>query len=152
MPIDEIDIKLRLSLLKPLHAGWLVNFYNHMTSGDAKKVIDSGWTSSGIKDAIRLGLNALPSIDPFNDIAPMMVQPNQSPVLHNPAIFDLTPEVISIGYSRNDNEEEDVDNGDETAEQDDESDDESDEEDIWGQPDRNIFDLLINDFDDEEDL
>ena len=152
VPIDEIDIKLRLSLLKPLHAGWLVNFYNHMTSGDAKKVIDSGWTSSGIKDAIRLGLNALPSIDPFNDIAPMMVQPNQSPVLHNPAIFDLTPEVISIGYSRNDNEEEDVDNGDETAEQDDESDDESDEEDIWGQPDRNIFDLLINDFDDEEDL
>jgi len=45
-------------------------------------------------------------------------------VLHNPAIFDLTPEVVSIGYSRNDNEEEDVDNGDETDEQDDESDEE----------------------------
>ena len=40
--IDEIDIKLRLSLLKPLHAGWLVDFYNHMTSGAAKKIIDSG--------------------------------------------------------------------------------------------------------------
>ena len=31
--INEIDIKLRLSLMKPLHAGWLVNFYNHITSG-----------------------------------------------------------------------------------------------------------------------
>ena len=46
--IDEINIKLRLSLLKPLHAEWLVDFYNHMTSGAAKKKIDSGWASSGI--------------------------------------------------------------------------------------------------------
>ena len=35
--IDEIDIKLRLSLLKPLHAECLVDFYNHMTSSAAKK-------------------------------------------------------------------------------------------------------------------
>ena len=50
--IDEIDIKLRLSLLKPLHAEWLVDFYNHMASGAAKKIIDSGWASSGIEDAV----------------------------------------------------------------------------------------------------
>ena len=31
--INEIDIKLRLPLMKPLHAGWLVNFHNHITSG-----------------------------------------------------------------------------------------------------------------------
>ena len=79
---------MRLSLLKPLHAGWMVDLYNHMT-GEAKKIIDSGWTSSGIKDAIRLGLNALPSIDPFNDIAPMMVEPNENPVLHNPPYATL---------------------------------------------------------------
>ena len=133
--IDEIDIKLRLSLLKPLHAGWMVDLYNHMT-GEAKKIIDSGWTSSGIKDAIRLGLNALPSIDPFNDIAPMMVEPNENPVLHNPAICNLTPEFKSIGYSKDD----------------DDDGDESDEEDVWGPPDDdgNIFDL-VNDFDDEVD-
>ena len=34
--IDEIDIKLHLSLMKPLHAGWLVDVYNHMTSGAEK--------------------------------------------------------------------------------------------------------------------
>ena len=63
--IDEIDIKLRLSLLKPLHAEWLVDFYNHMTSGAAKKIIDSGWASSGIEDAINMGMDSLPSIDPL---------------------------------------------------------------------------------------
>ena len=50
--IDEIDIKLLLSLLKLLHAEWLVDIYNHMTSGPANKTIDSGWASSGIEDAI----------------------------------------------------------------------------------------------------
>ena len=50
--IDEIDIKLLLSLLKLLHAEWLVDIYNHMTSGAANKIIDSGWASSGIEEAI----------------------------------------------------------------------------------------------------
>ena len=50
--IDEVDIKLSLSLLKLLHAEWLVDIYNHMTSGAANKIIDSGWASSGIEDAI----------------------------------------------------------------------------------------------------
>ena len=63
----EIDIKLRLSLLKPLHAEWVTDFYNYMTSGAAKKVIESGWVSSGIRDVVRLGLSELPSIDPFQD-------------------------------------------------------------------------------------
>ena len=76
--IDEIDIKLRLSLLKPLHAEWLVDFYNHMTSGAAKKIIDSGWASSGIEDTISMGLDSLPSIDPFSDIAPMIVELHES--------------------------------------------------------------------------
>ena len=36
-----------------------------------KKIIESGWLSSDVRDAIRLGLNKFPSIDPFDDIAPM---------------------------------------------------------------------------------
>ena len=34
--------------MRPLHAGWLIDFCNHMTPGKEKKVIDSGWTLSGI--------------------------------------------------------------------------------------------------------
>ena len=74
--IDKIDIKLRFSLMKLLHAVWLVDFYNQMISGEEKKVIDSGWTSSGIKDAIALGLDSMFSIDPFHDISPMIANPS----------------------------------------------------------------------------
>ena len=87
---------MRLSLLKPPHTEWLVDFYDHMTSGTAKKIIDS-------------------------------------PPFHNHAICDLSPELKSIGYSREDVSDE--------------------EEEVWGPADdRNIFDV-IDEFDHEnEDL
>ena len=40
IPVDEIDIKLRLSLMKPLHAEWIADFYNHITSSESKKIIE----------------------------------------------------------------------------------------------------------------
>ena len=74
-----------------------------MTSGAAKKIIDSGRASSGIEDAINMSLDALPSFDPFSDIAPMMVELNESgPPFHNHVICDLSPELKSIRYSRED--------------------------------------------------
>ena len=130
--IDKIDIKLRFSLKKPLHAVWLVDFYSQMTSGEEKKVIDSGWISSGIKDAIALGLDSMLSIDPFHDISSMIANPSGSTPLPNHAICDLTPEVNLIGYSRHVVE----------------SSDEEDE--VWDPSDgRNIFDVL-DEFDDEQ--
>ena len=101
--IDKIDAKLRLSLLKPLHAECLVGFYNHITSGAAKKIIDNRWNSSVTEDAINMCLDSLPLINPFNDIAPMMVELNESsPPFHNHAICNLLPELKLIGYSRED--------------------------------------------------
>ena len=69
-----------------------------MPSGAEKKV-DSESTSSGIKDAIALGLDSLPSIGPFHDIAPMIADPSGSPPIPNHAVYDLSPEVKSIRYS-----------------------------------------------------
>ena len=77
--IDETDIKLRLFLMKPLHAGWLLSFYNHMTSGTEKRVIDSGWISSGIKDAIALGLDSFSLLDPFRNTPPIADQSGSPP-------------------------------------------------------------------------
>ena len=126
--IDELDIKLRLSLMKQLHAGWLVDFYNHMPSGAEKKV-DSESTSSGIKDAIALGLDSLPSIGPFHDIAPMIADPSGSPPIPNHAVYDLSPEVKSIRYS---------------------TDAESSDEEVCGPADdRNILNVL-DEFDNEQ--
>ena len=109
IPIEEIDIKFRISLLKPLHAEWVTDFYNHMTSG-CKKIIERGWASAGIRDAIRLGLSELPLIDPFCDIAPMSNVNNGE---HNfESVCNLTAEERAIGYSRDDETGHDEDDDD----------------------------------------
>ena len=70
--IEYVSVKLLLSTLKPLNAGWIIDFYNIMASNQGKEVILSGWLKSGITDAIKLGLSNLPPIDPFNDIDPLV--------------------------------------------------------------------------------
>ena len=46
--IEEVDVKLQLTRLKPLHAEWLVELFNHMTTSQGKEIIMSGWKASGI--------------------------------------------------------------------------------------------------------
>lgn len=70
--LDSIKVPLKLSLIKPLHAGWVVEFYNFMTSDSGKKYIDSGWRAAGITDAIEMGKENLPPIDPFHDLDPLL--------------------------------------------------------------------------------
>ena len=70
--LESVDIKMKLSIMKPIHAGWLVELYNQMTTEDGKWVIMSGWRATGIADAVQLGVKNLPCIDPFNDIDPML--------------------------------------------------------------------------------
>ena len=74
--LEEVNVNLRLSVLKLLHAGWLFDFYSQMTLEEGKKVIHSSWRAAGIRDALRLGLNQLPSLDPFIDIDPMLEEMN----------------------------------------------------------------------------
>ena len=70
--LENIEVKLKLSLIKPIHAAWVVDFYNHMTTAKGVEIITSGWRTVGILDAIELGSSALPSIDPFDDIDPLL--------------------------------------------------------------------------------
>ena len=70
--IELVDIKLRLSIIKPLHANWIIEFYKYMTTPDGQNCIFNGWEASGIDDAIRLGTKNLPLLDPFQDIDPVM--------------------------------------------------------------------------------
>ena len=55
---DNIEVDLRLSVLKPLHATWLVSLYNHLMKG---------WEKAGVAGVAR-GETSLPSEDPFKDI------------------------------------------------------------------------------------
>ena len=46
--LEEVETDLRLSVLKPLHAQWLVNLYSYFTSPDGVKVISCGWKKAEI--------------------------------------------------------------------------------------------------------
>ena len=70
--IEDVQVGLQLTRLKPIHAAWLVEFYNHMTTSKGKEIIDGGWKASGISDASKLGSQKLPYIDPFHEIDPML--------------------------------------------------------------------------------
>ena len=70
--MEEIEIKFKLTTIKPLHAKWVVEFYNEMTAESGSKIIVNGWKASGIFDAVKMGSAALPPIDPFHDISPLI--------------------------------------------------------------------------------
>ena len=82
--LDDIDIKLRLSVLKPLHASWLVELFNHMTSNNGRQIIANGWKSAGITEALSKGSGGLESLDPFASIDPLDSSPIESVFIQAP--------------------------------------------------------------------
>ena len=64
--VTTIDIDLKLSTLKPLHAKCMKKIYKHLLSSKGRKIIASGWRASGISKTVmdaRMGL--MPELDPF---------------------------------------------------------------------------------------
>ena len=98
--MEDIDVQLRLSLLKPLHASWLVDLYNEFTSSKGKDIIISGWRASGILDALKLGSVGLPSIDPFDDIDPLVSQEHIHGEIQT--IHQVPKEERVLGFTRQD--------------------------------------------------
>ena len=76
--VEEIKIEFRLTTLKPLHAKWLVEYYNQITSESGSSVIINDWKAAGIYDAIIAGSSGLQSIDPFEDILPLVTEHDES--------------------------------------------------------------------------
>ena len=65
---EEIEVDLRLSVIKPLHAQWLVNIYMHFTSASCgQDTILRGWKKAGISGLLD-GTITLPPEDPFEQI------------------------------------------------------------------------------------
>ena len=69
---DEIEVDLRLSGLKPLHATWLVSLYNHLTGSVGKQHIAKGWSKAGIPELVQ-GKTTLSPVDPFENIEVILV-------------------------------------------------------------------------------
>ena len=64
-------MKFHLTETKPIHAKWITQFHDYMSTEDGSKVIINGWKKSDISDAVTNGSSSLPSLDPFQTIAPL---------------------------------------------------------------------------------
>ena len=61
--VYEIDIPLKLSILKPTHERWLLGLYDHLRNN--KEIIINSFKSAGITQAVT---QELPDEDPFADL------------------------------------------------------------------------------------
>ena len=62
--MDDIEVDLRLSKIKPLHAQWLISLYNHFTAKQGKAIILKGWEKAGIVDLLNENTVLTPD-DPY---------------------------------------------------------------------------------------
>ena len=65
--LDDVDVDLRLSVLKPIHATWIVSMYNHLSSSEGRQSIAKGWKKAGVTDVVGVS-KQLPPEDPFEDL------------------------------------------------------------------------------------
>ena len=56
-----------MSVIKPLHAGWLVALYDYLTSVEGGRSIFKGWEKAGVKEIVNSD-KPLPPVDPFEEI------------------------------------------------------------------------------------
>ena len=61
--VYAVDVKLQLSILKPIHARWLISLYDHLRS--QPDLILKGFERAGINDALTIELE---NEDPFADL------------------------------------------------------------------------------------
>ena len=60
--LHNVDVDLRLSVLKPIHATWIVSMYNHLSSPEGRQSIAKGWKKAGVTDVVS-GSKKLPPED-----------------------------------------------------------------------------------------
>ena len=51
--VDNVDIQLKMSILKPLHANWLNDLYNYFTALEGKETIANGWKAAYMTEALK---------------------------------------------------------------------------------------------------
>ena len=64
---EDIEVDLRMSVIKPIQAGWLVAIYDYLTGAEGRKCILKGWEKAGVKDSVNSD-KPPPPVDPFEVI------------------------------------------------------------------------------------
>ena len=122
---------LTLSVLKSLHAGWLIDAYDHLTSEVGRKIIANGRQAAETTSALSKGVQGLPTLGPFDTIDPLVNHADESDS-HLPNMYS---EEINFFINLRGEEE-------------DSSDDEWEMEDT-GVEIRNAFDMFLDNESDE---
>ena len=66
-PIEDVEDDLKLTIIKPLHAQWLVNMYNYLSGPTGKRVILKGWKNVGVSGLLD-STTVIPVENPFQEI------------------------------------------------------------------------------------
>ncbi len=61
--VYDVNVLLKLSIIKPIHARWLLGLYDHLRN--SSDTIIKAFEMAGIKDSLTM---ELPSEDPFADL------------------------------------------------------------------------------------
>ena len=69
---DEIKVDLRLSVLKPLQATWLVSLYDQLTGSMGKRHIAKGWSIAEISELVQ-GKTTLSPEGPMENIQAIII-------------------------------------------------------------------------------
>ena len=51
--LENIEVDLRLNVIKPLHAQWLINMYNYFSTPNGRETIVKGWNNAGIHEVVK---------------------------------------------------------------------------------------------------
>lgn len=65
--LEDVEVDLRLTIIKPLHAQWLVNIYKFFSTDEGRGIVTKGWKKSGILGLFD-GSTTLLASNPFEDI------------------------------------------------------------------------------------
>ena len=69
---DEIKVDLRLSVLNPLQATWLVSLYHPLTGSMGKRHIAKGWSVAEISELVQ-GKTTLSPEGPLENIEAIII-------------------------------------------------------------------------------
>ena len=63
--VTDAKVNVKLTIMKPLCANWLSEFYNYINTSDGQEITPNCWLRVWITDAIRMRNSKLPSLNPF---------------------------------------------------------------------------------------
>ena len=72
--IENVEVQLKLSVLKPVHAQWIMDLFNYFTSEKGREVISNVWKAAFITEALSSGSDGLEPLDPFQAIDPLTTE------------------------------------------------------------------------------